>query len=258
MSGITFTEEAARKLEAMYTTADVIAQRAETLRLLALTPGERVIDIGCGPGFLGEDMAAAVGTDGSVLGIDVSADFVGLAARRSMHENAAYRIGDATDVDAPDGAFDVAVCTQVAEYIPDVDAAVAEAFRVLRPGGRALFVATDWDTLVWHSDAPDRMRTVLAGWETHCAHPRLPRTLAPRLRNAGFADVAAHVFPILNLDWNDDTYSKGLTAMVETFHAAAEGETDLAGWAAEFPKLSAEGRYFFSIERFIFLATKPR
>ena len=50
MSGLTFTEDAARQLEKVYLTTDVVAQRAETLKLLALSGGERVLDIGCGPG----------------------------------------------------------------------------------------------------------------------------------------------------------------------------------------------------------------
>jgi cyclopropane fatty-acyl-phospholipid synthase-like methyltransferase len=54
MSGLEFTDEAARQLEKAYLTRDVIAQRSETIRYLNLSPGERVLDIGCGPGFLCE------------------------------------------------------------------------------------------------------------------------------------------------------------------------------------------------------------
>ena len=58
MSGLKFTEDAARQLEALYLTSDVIAQRAEILRRLRAAEGESVIDIGCGPGFLCESIAA--------------------------------------------------------------------------------------------------------------------------------------------------------------------------------------------------------
>jgi SAM-dependent methyltransferase len=67
-----FDAEAARQVEAAYLTGDVVQQRREVLRLLALTAGEAVLDLGSGPGLLATDMAAAVGPTGQVCGIDIS------------------------------------------------------------------------------------------------------------------------------------------------------------------------------------------
>src|SRR5216684_5474225 len=181
MSGLEFTEDAARHLERVYLTPDVVAQRSETLKQLALSPGERVLDVGCGPGFLCESIAEIVGNDGAVIGIDISSDLIGLCRRRSPPKWLSYAVGDATQLAQPDASFDAVVCTQVAEYIPDVNRVLSEAFRVVKRGGRAVFVATDWDAVVWHSETPDRMALVLKSWEWHCAHPHLPRSLAHRL-----------------------------------------------------------------------------
>jgi arsenite methyltransferase len=177
MSGLEFTEEVARQLERLYLTRDVVAQRSETIKQLAISHGERVLDVGCGPGFLCESMADIVGRDGAVIGIDISSDLIALCKRRSPPKCLSYGIGDATQLAQADGSFDAVVCTQVAEYIREVNRALSEAFRVLKQGGRAMFVATDWDSVVWHSETPDRMALVLKSWEAHCAHPRLPRSL---------------------------------------------------------------------------------
>lgn len=258
MAELEYTNAAARKLEDMYRTGDVIAQRVETRRLLKPCAGETVIDIGCGPGFLCEEIADAVGTSGRVIGIDVSQDFLSLATSRNHRSFLEYRFGDATAIDAPDQSFDAAVCAQVAEYIPDVDRVLTETYRVLRPGGRALFVATDWDTLVWHSDKPERMDVVLKSWEAHCAHPRLPRKLGQRLKRAGFTVAEVSTFPIVNLTWSTSTYSEGLADLVRSF-VSAQNEIPLdvlALWREELEELSSAGNYFFSICRFMFLACK--
>ncbi len=182
MSGLTFTEDAARHLARVYLTPDVVAQRAETMKQLALSPGERVLDIGCGPGFLCESIAAAVGSGGAVTGIDISSDLIALCRSRNPPQRLSYAVGDATQIAQPDASFDVVVCTQVAEYVPDVDRVLAEAFRVLRPGGRAVLVATDWDAVVWHSEKPERMASVMKSWESHCAHPLDPGFRGPQER----------------------------------------------------------------------------
>jgi ubiquinone/menaquinone biosynthesis C-methylase UbiE len=259
MSGLEFTEDAARQLEGLYLTRDIVAQRSETIRQLGLRGGERVLDVGCGPGFLCESIAEIVGRGGAVTGIDISSDLIALCARRNPPTWLSYMVGDATNIGGPDACFDVVACTQVAEYVPDVDRVVCETFRVVRPGGRALFVATDWDGVIWHSQKPGRMRSVMKSWESHCAHPRLPRFLVSCLTSAGYQFIGASVFPILNLQWHDDFYSKGLAVLIRDFVRRGDDipPEDLQEWYDEFPRLSEAGQYFFSSNRYIFRASKP-
>ena len=229
------------------------------MRRLALSHGERVLDVGCGPGFLCESIAAAVGSDGTVVGIDISSDLIELCRRRNPPKWLKFIVGDAIQLEQLDASFDVVVCTQVAEYVPDVGRVLSEAFRILKPGGRAVFVATDWDTLIWYSESPARMASVLKIWESHCAHPHLPRSLTPRLVSTGFRFDELAVFPILNLRWDDQLYSKGLAGLIRDFVGRKNeiSAEDLRGWYDEFGGLSEAGRYFFSSNRYIFMASKP-
>src|SRR5262249_18783536 len=121
------------------------------------------------------------------------------------------------------------------------------------------FIATDWDSVIWHSDVPARMAAVMKAWEAHCAHPRLPRTFARRLTSAGFTLQKTSVFPILNLEWSDDHYSKGIAGFVRDVVAKSGdiGDDEINSWAEELPRLSEQGHYFFSSSRFIFIASKP-
>jgi arsenite methyltransferase len=112
---------------------------------------------------------------------------------------------------------------------------------------------------VWYSATPERMASVLKSWEAHCAHPRLPRSMAYKSVNAGFRFDGATVFPILNLQYEDDSYSKGLSQGVRDFVARKKDVSadDLNEWQGEFERLSEAGRYFFSNNRYIFRASKP-
>ena len=65
-NGLQFDEEISRKVESLYMTPDVVAQRRQVLKALALREGERILDIGSGPGLLAYDMAASVGRNGRV------------------------------------------------------------------------------------------------------------------------------------------------------------------------------------------------
>ncbi|GJM43180.1 MAG: hypothetical protein DHS20C21_00220 [Gemmatimonadota bacterium] len=170
MAVLEYDDEATRRLLALYVTPDVVAQRAEFLGALGPARGERVLDVGAGPGFLAASIAEAVGDSGSVCGVDVSEPLLTIARSRSGDQpHTEFRYGDATQLPYPDEALDAVVSTQVLEYVPDVEAALAEIHRVLRVGGRVALLDTDWDSIVWHSSDHGRMTRVLTAWEDHAA-----------------------------------------------------------------------------------------
>ncbi len=259
MAALEFDGSAANQLEAAYLGPDVIAQRRDTLTRLALKPGESVLDIGSGPGFLAAEMAEKTGDTGRVVGIDISEEMVRRATKRSNHDWMTYQTASATDLPFEDASFDVVVSTQVAEYVPDTDAFCREAARVLKPRGRGLVLATDWGAVCWHSVNPDRMQRVLDAFAPHCAHNQLPRVLGAKLRAAGLMLDEVSYFPILNIDRYEGCYEEMMLPLIVSF-VASQGtisEEELAEWAEEQKELNARGAHFFSTGRFSFMVSKP-
>jgi ubiquinone/menaquinone biosynthesis C-methylase UbiE len=237
----------------------VIAQRAYTRQLLKLAKGEAVLDIGSGPGFLAAEMAAEVGPAGRIRGIDLSEVMVARSQQRNTHPFVSFAAGDASALTEPDASYDVVVSTQVAEYVPDILAFCAEAFRVLKPGGRAVILATDWRAIAWHSTQPDRMAAMMTAFAGHCADDVLPRTLGARLTEAGFRVTGASVFPILNRDHGPDAYSAHVIGFIATYvrRKALLPEPTIVAWEAEQRELAATGAYFFLSPRVFFQAERP-
>lgn len=260
MAILEFAGEMGRRLEAIYETTDIRAQRGETLRRLALRPGERVLDAGCGHGLLARAMAGEVGPGGMVMAIDLNEQLVRAAsAQGEMPGQLRLMLGDVRDLPAPDGSFDAATCVQTLEYVTPVDKGLAELARVLRPGGRLLIVSTDWDSIVWHSRDAARMARILMAWEAHLADPRLPRTLLPRLRACGFEELRVAAWPILNTRLDPESYSHGLIEMIAAF-VSERGlvRRDLAtAWMEELRELGQEDAYFMSLNRYLFEARRP-
>lgn len=254
-----FDEQASRTLTAIYLTPDVVAQREKVLALLAPRPGEQALDIGCGPGLTTETLARAVGTQGSVLGIDIAPPMLAIARHRCASlPQVAFERADVTRLPCDDGRFDVALASQVYEYVEQIDAALAELARVIRPGGRAVLVDTDWESAVWASHDDARMRRVLEAWNEHIPHPQLPRSLRRRMEQAGFERVRVEVVPLLNIGYDPQTYSVGMMRLIGDFAAGRNGLTaaDIDAWRADARAVGDEGGYFFSLNRYVFIGER--
>lgn len=114
---------------------------AMSRRLVAaaeLSPGETVLDVGCGTGIVARTAAGVVGPAGAVRGVDINPDMLA-TARRVAADTAGtitFRQADAADLPFDDATFDVVVCQEVLQFVEDPTAALSEMQRVAVPGGR--------------------------------------------------------------------------------------------------------------------------
>lgn len=243
----------------MYTSADVLRRRRVATEALRVAPGQRLVDIGCGPGFYVAQLAATVGPAGHVTGVDPSdAMLAAAAARTAGLANVTLLSGEALSVPIEDGSVDGALSVQVLEYVPDVSDALLEVRRVLRPGGRVVLWDIDWSTLSWHATDPARMQRVLTAWDAHLAHPSLPQQLAGLMKKAGFADVMVTPHAFVNTTISPDAYSAVLLDLIVEFVVAHDvSAAEAAAWRDDLLSLDAAGDYFFSITMFCFAARRP-
>jgi 2-polyprenyl-6-hydroxyphenyl methylase/3-demethylubiquinone-9 3-methyltransferase len=118
----------------------------ETVERRHGTSGVRALDIGCGAGFLANRLAVH---GWHVAGIDASGSSREVAARREETCSVRYEVGDARSMPFRDGSFDVACAMDFLEHVEEPGRVIAEAARVLRPGGSFFFHTFNRTLLAW-------------------------------------------------------------------------------------------------------------
>ena len=257
---IDFDERIAAQLEVVYRTRDIKRRRALAQEALGPQPGDEVLDVGCGPGFYVVDILDVVGANGSVTGVDASAAMLAIAGRKAGDRpNVRLLEGEATRLPVGDASVDRAISVQVFEYLSDVDAALAELMRVVRPGGRIVVWDIDWSTLSWHSSDAERMARMVAAWDRHLADPVLPRTLLASLHRAGFTDARrqAHAFTAESMD--SEAFGGYMPALIRQYLGDLDDidQAEADAWLADLEALDASSAYSFAVLQFCFSATRP-
>lgn len=110
------------------------------MELSGARPGERALDIGCGTGYLAGLLARSVTPGGTVTGIDPAPAMIDYARRHARRDHCTFAQGVAEELPCEDGTFDLVISSLAFHHIPEDrrERALAEMFRVLRPGGRLL------------------------------------------------------------------------------------------------------------------------
>ena len=255
-----FDAETTAILDAGYAGSDVSARRRATFDVLRPQPGETIVDVGCGNGWLTCDLARAVGPRGRRLGVDPSADMLRAGRERCAgFDTVSFAEGSAETLPLADGTADRAVSTQVFEYIADVAPALAALRRVLRPGGLAVVSDMHFDNWAWHSDTPDRMRRMKDSWDRHLADRQSGGTLPAAFRRAGFDAVDVQPFTITDCVLRPDGLARVLMILMRRF-AIDNGhlpEAEADAWYEEQHALAREGRFFFSRTQMIVWGRNP-
>lgn len=212
-----------------------------------LGPGQRLLDVGCGPGTITVDLAARV-APGEVVALDREADMLAEVARLAA-DNGAFNVtptvGDVYDLGYPEGVFDVVHAHQVLQHLSDPVAALREMRRITRPGGLVAARDADYAAMIWYPLDPrlDRWLEIYhAVARANRAEPDAGRRLLAWAHAAGFSDVAPSASTWVFADeasrrwwgetWAERTLSSDLAgqALDRRIATRAELEDVAAGW----------------------------
>ncbi|MFG2741467.1 methyltransferase domain-containing protein [Streptomyces chartreusis] len=238
------TEDLLAVLDAADRIPSAIRLRARSYELLCLVPGSTVVDVGCGAGRAVAELAER---GVHAVGVDPSPWM--LAAAGERWPQAEFREAGAEDLPFADRSVRGYRADKVFHVLEEPGRAVAEARRILCPGGRIVLVGQDWDAIMIDSDDAALTRTIVHARADHLGSPRAGRQYRSLLLDGGFADVT------IEAHTNVFTTPAMLSLVARLAESAwADGAVDrdqADEWLAEQRRRAEAGRFLVAIPFFV-------
>jgi SAM-dependent methyltransferase len=246
--GIDFDSDLGKLSRLMAESIAGTTRRNEILNEMQIQAGDVIIDIGCGAGYLLPHLAKAVGSSGTIYGLDPSKAQLEQASHRCS-EFAIIKLIErsADDSELQSDCCNSATSTQALEYIPDVDLALDEITRVLKPGGAFVNVSILWDHFKFYGADEKLNEKIHDAFKTHCNHQMLPMELPGKLERRGFRNIKdkSLAFVITRRDGNSPArYTEAIMANFALTQGMSEEE--VSDWKSQLEKAEQQGRFGFS------------
>lgn len=247
-------------LEAAARTLSTLKERS--YELLRLSPGAKVIDIGCGPGLDTVKLVPLVGSDGLVVGVDQDWPTIMTAHRRSADSDSRgsvhYSSADGHCLPFREGQFDAARCDRVLMHIQDPLPVIAEMARVLKPGGRIALTEPDWGTLsISSSLTPIERRLAQIRADRTLSNGYVGRTLYQLLQEVGCGDLSVEVAAVWSTRLAEIRYLTFLDRVeADAVKLGMLSEHDVALWRQDLERLDRSGHCFAQMNVITTAATK--
>ena len=234
----------------------------EYLEAMAIDSARTVLDLGCGTGVAARAIARRPGFAGTVVGLDLSPYLVAAAQRLAEAEGGgdriAFRVGDTCRLDLTDGAVDAVVAHTLISHVDDPGAVLAEARRVVKPGGPVGLFDGDYASLTFSHEDPVRGKAYdEAIQRAVITNPRVMRQLPRLLRAAGLDLVRAFAYVVADIGTADF-----FAPAIESFRkllpqSGVMAEADVNTWADARLNESAEGTFFGASNFYAYVAKRP-
>ena len=239
-----------------------VAYREAYLELIDLPRTATVLDLGCGTGVVARAIAARDGFTGTVTGIDLSDDFIAaaetFAADDGVSDRVQFAVGDAHQLDFRAACFDTVVAHTLVSHVRDPLAVLAEAARVVRPGGNLAVFDGDYASLTFGCSDPRLGEAVEPALQaTIMSSPRVMREIPRLLPKAGLRLIAtqAHVYA----EAGSSTFMLNLAETYAPLTAASTGQLSAAhvdAWLADQRRSASDGTFFAACNYYAYVARR--
>jgi ubiquinone/menaquinone biosynthesis C-methylase UbiE len=223
------------------------AYKQLTYAMLEPTPTQTLLDIGCGTGDDVIALAALVGPNGEVVGIDSSHTMIEEARRRTATTTASVRFAKANAYELPfvSATFDGCRADRVFHHLDQPQAALTEIARICRPGARLVISDPDWQTLVVDHEDDETTRTITRFFSDEYQNGGIAHAVPRLCRKSGFSDVKVTPIPVI---LNSLAAAEQMLELTSAAERAATGgaitHTSCRRWLADLAAADGEGSFF--------------
>ncbi len=234
--------------------------KRRTFALLEVTPGQQLLDVGCGLGAEVRALAHLVGSAGRVIGIDNSETMIAEAYKRTTGENlpVQYAVGDIHALDFADNTFDGCRAERILGHVANPRQAVAELCRVAKSGARIVALDPELDTLVLNAEDRATTRKLLHFYSDSARNVWIARQFRRLFHEAHLIDVAIFADTMMFTSYAEADQIFRLQDTAKRAQAAGVvSEAEGTAWLEELQQADQGGQFFAAMTFFFVRGRKP-
>ena len=215
-------------------------------QMMNLSPGDIVLDIGCGIGVDAYNIAEIVGRKGKVIGLDNDPEMINNATENFTAMNLEFTIGNVKELPFPDGYFDSVRAEKLFQVLPPdlgFDNVIQEIIRVTKKGGMIILVDTDWGSASLDYEKEELTKRLLDFFAKVCRpNGYAGREFVGLLKRNKVEVVDVNVKPIITLDFHETTFGEWLTREALEHEIATPEE--MQGWNHDLEEKTDRGEFY--------------
>jgi ubiquinone/menaquinone biosynthesis C-methylase UbiE len=244
--------------------ADLLKQdKQRTYTWMHLQPGQKVLDVGCGPGTDTIPLAQVVGPSGQVVGVDHDATMIAEADKRAAQVGCSawchHHQADAAALPLETGTFDTSRSERLFQHVQNPTVVLAEMVRVTKPGGWIVVFDADWSTLSIDTPEVDLERRLLRYRLEHLVTSGyIGRQLYRLFRRQQFTEIAVELRPIYLTDYALGRYAIHLDVLeADALAANVITKEELHQWRQSLEQAQAQGAFYSHITGVLVAGRNP-